>query len=401
MAPVDARQAQDEHPVPRHHARDPAARRADRLALHRRVGDARRRGDHRLVGGGLPGPRDPAADRGDAHDAVFVTGGSGLVGGALVKRLVERGDDVVALARSDEAAAKLEAAGARTVRGDVFDEAAMTDGMRGNELVYHVAGINTFCPTDPAALFHVNVRGAEIAVRAAHAAGVRRIVLTSSAASLGEAGAPSAPRTARIAAATCRSTSAPSTRARSRPSPPRERGNRARRGLPVVRPGPRPRGRHRPDPDRLPQRQAEGVRRHPDEPRRHRRHDRGAHARRRARQAGRALPDQRRDDHVAGGAGHRQPDRGRAARRPAPPAPVARVVGAAVEAGFRARGKKPPVCREMIRTMLHGHHYDGSYAAAELGLQLHPGGGHPAAHDRVGAFGRTRARLRGVGFVVR
>ena len=77
-------------------------------------------------------------------------------------------------------------AGARTVRGDVLDEDALADGMRGCELVYHVAGINTFCPTDPAALFHVNVRGAEIAVRAAHAAGARRIVLTSSAATLGE-----------------------------------------------------------------------------------------------------------------------------------------------------------------------------------------------------------------------
>ena len=55
-------------------------------------------------------------------------------------------------------------------------------------LLYHVAGINTMCPTDPAALFHVNVRGAEIAVRAAARAGVARvIVLTSSAAALGEA----------------------------------------------------------------------------------------------------------------------------------------------------------------------------------------------------------------------
>ena len=104
-----------------------------------------------------------------------------------MKRLVERGDEVAALARSDEAAAKLEAAGARTVRGDVFDEAALKAGMTGSELVYHVAGINTFCPTDPAALFHVNVRGAEIAVRAAHAAEVPRVVLTSSAAALGEA----------------------------------------------------------------------------------------------------------------------------------------------------------------------------------------------------------------------
>ena len=43
------------------------------------------------------------------------------------------------------------------------------------------------CPEDPSALFHVNVRGAELAVRAAARAGVPRVVLTSSAAALGEA----------------------------------------------------------------------------------------------------------------------------------------------------------------------------------------------------------------------
>ncbi len=117
---------------------------------------------------------------------IFLTGGSGLVGGALAKRLVADGEEVVALARSGEAAGKLEALGARVVRGDVLDEDAMAAGMAGCSLAYHVAGINTMCPTDPAAMFHVNVRGAELAVRAAARAGVKRVVLTSSAATLGE-----------------------------------------------------------------------------------------------------------------------------------------------------------------------------------------------------------------------
>jgi dihydroflavonol-4-reductase len=54
------------------------------------------------------------------------------------------------------------------------------------------------------------------------------------------------------------------------------------------------------------------------------------------------------------------------------PPSVARLVGAAVEGAFRLRGRKPPVCREMIRTMLHGHNYDGSRAAEELGLRYTP-----------------------------
>ena len=43
-----------------------------------------------------------------------------------------------------------------------------------------------------------------------------------------------------------------------------------------------------------------------------------------------------------------------------------------MEAAFRARGKAPPVCREMVRTLLHGHRYDGSRATRELGLQYTP-----------------------------
>jgi dihydroflavonol-4-reductase len=118
---------------------------------------------------------------------VFLTGGSGLVGGALARRLAERGDQVVAMVRSDEAERTLAAGGADVVRGDVLDEDAMAAGMAGCALAYHVAGVNTMCPADPATLFHVNVRGAEAAVRAAARAGVPRLVLTSSAASLGEA----------------------------------------------------------------------------------------------------------------------------------------------------------------------------------------------------------------------
>ncbi len=62
---------------------------------------------------------------------VFLTGGSGLIGGALAARLAERGDEVVAMARSDSAERKLAAGGARVVRGDVLDEDAMAAGMAG------------------------------------------------------------------------------------------------------------------------------------------------------------------------------------------------------------------------------------------------------------------------------
>ena len=54
------------------------------------------------------------------------------------------------------------------------------------------------------------------------------------------------------------------------------------------------------------------------------------------------------------------------------PRAVATVGGACAEAAFKLVGKHPPVCREMVRTLLHGHRYDGSRAERELGLHYTP-----------------------------
>ena len=70
----------------------------------------------------------------------FVTGATGFIGGALASRLQERGDDLVALARSDESAAKLGARGLKVARGDVLDEDSLVRAMDGCELAYHCAG---------------------------------------------------------------------------------------------------------------------------------------------------------------------------------------------------------------------------------------------------------------------
>ena len=59
--------------------------------------------------------------------------------------------------------------------------------MRDCDLVYHVAGVNALCLRDPSHLFAVNVEGSQNVVRAAADAGVRRVVYTSSAAAIGEA----------------------------------------------------------------------------------------------------------------------------------------------------------------------------------------------------------------------
>ncbi|MGZ4182347.1 MAG: NAD-dependent epimerase/dehydratase family protein [Solirubrobacteraceae bacterium] len=117
---------------------------------------------------------------------VFVTGGSGVVGRALVQRLVTGGDEVVALARSRPAEETVRSLGAVAVRGELFDEDALASAMAGCSVIYNVAGVNTLCVDDPGPMLRANVEGPPGVVRAAARAGVRRVVHTSSAATIGE-----------------------------------------------------------------------------------------------------------------------------------------------------------------------------------------------------------------------
>lgn len=81
----------------------------------------------------------------------------------------------------------MEAAGGRSVRGDVLDDAALREGMRGCVTVFHVAGTNAMCLRNPAPMLRTNVEGTAAVIRAAAAADVPRVVHTSSAAAIGEA----------------------------------------------------------------------------------------------------------------------------------------------------------------------------------------------------------------------
>jgi nucleoside-diphosphate-sugar epimerase len=105
----------------------------------------------------------------------FVTGGSGFVGGRLIPALVARGVEVRALARSDEAAKRVEALGATPVRGDLDAVDAMTNAMRGCDVVFHAAAhVKQYDPVE--VHMHVTAKGTENVLAAARAAGVKRLV---------------------------------------------------------------------------------------------------------------------------------------------------------------------------------------------------------------------------------
>lgn len=117
---------------------------------------------------------------------VLVTGGTGVVGQPVIRRLVESGREVRGLARSEKAASVLAGLGAVPSAGDIEDPDSLARAMSGCEVVYDIAGVVSFCPTDPAALYRINVEGTRNVVKAARRAGVRRLIHTSSVAALGE-----------------------------------------------------------------------------------------------------------------------------------------------------------------------------------------------------------------------
>jgi nucleoside-diphosphate-sugar epimerase len=107
--------------------------------------------------------------------AVFVTGGSGFIGGRLIRRLVADGRRVRALARSDGAAEKVAGAGAEPVRGDLSDPAALRDGAEGCDLAFHAAAaVLEWGPREE--FVRANVEGTQHVLDACRKAGVRRIV---------------------------------------------------------------------------------------------------------------------------------------------------------------------------------------------------------------------------------
>jgi nucleoside-diphosphate-sugar epimerase len=107
--------------------------------------------------------------------SAFVTGGSGFIGGALVRRLVADGWTVRALARSDASADVVSARGAEPVRGELDDSGSMAAGAAGCEVAFHCAA-HLGDWGSPADFERGNVQGTRNALAAARQAGVRRFV---------------------------------------------------------------------------------------------------------------------------------------------------------------------------------------------------------------------------------
>lgn len=117
-------------------------------------------------------------------ETVMLTGGTGFLGSAIALALHRAGHPVRALVREATPRAVLDAVPAEFIPGDLTDAASVARAMEGCGAVIHCAADYRIFVPDPARMWAVNVAGTEAVMRAALAAGCRRVVHVSSVATL-------------------------------------------------------------------------------------------------------------------------------------------------------------------------------------------------------------------------
>lgn len=112
----------------------------------------------------------------------FVTGGTGFIGRHLIEHLLGQGDEVTALVRTFERARTLPRA-VRTIPGDVLKPETLRPGLRGVDVVYHLAAVRALGAraSEPERMRRINVDATRHVLELAAEAGVPRLIYTSDA----------------------------------------------------------------------------------------------------------------------------------------------------------------------------------------------------------------------------
>ncbi|MGI8559804.1 MAG: NAD-dependent epimerase/dehydratase family protein [Solirubrobacteraceae bacterium] len=116
----------------------------------------------------------------------FVTGGAGLVGGAVVRLLAHRGDDLRLAVREHTRLDNILDLDYEPALCDILDRRAVRRAMRGVDRVFHIAGTNSL-RASAERIDQINVEGTRVVLSEALRAGVERVVYTSSVAAIGPA----------------------------------------------------------------------------------------------------------------------------------------------------------------------------------------------------------------------
>ena len=116
---------------------------------------------------------------------VFLTGATGFVGSHVAQELSRRGAELRILVRPTSKLENLAGLAAETVTGDLMKVDALRSAVAGCDAVMHVAADYRLWVTDPETMHTTNVTGTRELLRIAREEGVRRVVYTSSVATMG------------------------------------------------------------------------------------------------------------------------------------------------------------------------------------------------------------------------
>lgn len=115
----------------------------------------------------------------------LVTGANGFVGSAVVRCLLTAGHEVRAMVRPGSNRRNLDSLPVEVTEGDLLDAASLKSAVSGCDNLFHVAADYRLWIPDPNVMYDTNVKGTESLVLAAAEAGIKRIIYTSSVATLG------------------------------------------------------------------------------------------------------------------------------------------------------------------------------------------------------------------------
>ena len=115
----------------------------------------------------------------------FVTGATGFLGSHVARVLADNGADMRLLVRSSSNPRNIEGLSADRALGDLRDPASLEKAMAGCDVVFHVAADYRLWVRDPNEMYRSNVEGTLAILEAARKNGVRRVVYTSSVATIG------------------------------------------------------------------------------------------------------------------------------------------------------------------------------------------------------------------------
>ena len=118
------------------------------------------------------------------QESILITGAAGFIGSAVARAAVERGYRVRVLVRATSARTNLAGLDAEVFEGDMRDQAAVERALAGMRCLLHVAADYRLWARDPEEIVRNNLDGTGAVMRAALAAGVERVVYTSSVATL-------------------------------------------------------------------------------------------------------------------------------------------------------------------------------------------------------------------------